>query len=174
MNAATKLPLDVGPIHFVGIGGIGMSGIAEVLLSHGYDVQGSDLKASAITKRLERLGARVFIGQTAENLEGAEVIVISSAIKPGNPELDAARLQGLPVVRAANSGVSTVIDRFGQMNTPLGLDDVAARAYTVRSGPPTLYARTGDTPLLFLLVVVSAILLIAKSRNAIAKDRSSV
>ncbi len=101
MNAVTKLPTDVGPIHFVGIGGIGMSGIAEVLLTHGYTVQGSDLKATKITDRLERLGARIFVGQRAENLEGAEVIVISSAIKPGNPELDGARARGLPVVRRA-------------------------------------------------------------------------
>ncbi|MFQ1699770.1 UDP-N-acetylmuramate--L-alanine ligase [Loktanella agnita] len=101
MNAATKLPLDVGPIHFVGIGGIGMSGIAEVLLDHGYRVQGSDLKSTKITARLASLGATVFEGQTAENLEGAAVIVISSAIKPGNPELDAARAMGLPVVRRA-------------------------------------------------------------------------
>ena len=102
MNAtATKLPLDVGAIHFVGIGGIGMSGIAEVLLNHGYTVQGSDLKGSKITERLARLGARVFEGQRAENLEDAEVVVISSAIKPGNPELDAARAKGLPVVRRA-------------------------------------------------------------------------
>ena len=101
MNAQTRLPHDIGPIHFVGIGGIGMSGIAEVLLSHGYRVQGSDLKASKITDRLERLGAKVFVGQRAENLQGAEVVVISSAIKPGNPELDAARLGGLPVVRRA-------------------------------------------------------------------------
>lgn len=101
MNAATKLPLELGPIHFVGIGGIGMSGIAEVLLNHGYSVQGSDLKASKITDRLESLGARIFVGQSAENLEGAEVIVISSAIKPGNPELDEARRRGLPVVRRA-------------------------------------------------------------------------
>ncbi len=100
-SAATKLPLDVGPIHFVGIGGIGMSGIAEVLLNHGYTVQGSDLKASKITARLERLGAKVFVGQAAENLTDAEVVVISSAIKSGNPELDAARAQGLPVVRRA-------------------------------------------------------------------------
>lgn len=78
-----------------------MSGIAEVLLSHGYTVQGSDLKNSDITKRLEEKGAKVFVGQKAENLEGAEVIVISSAIKPGNTELDAARAQGLPVVRRA-------------------------------------------------------------------------
>ncbi|KGB83438.1 MAG: UDP-N-acetylmuramate--L-alanine ligase [Confluentimicrobium sp.] len=101
MNAATKLPTDVGPIHFVGIGGIGMSGIAEVLLNLGYTVQGSDLKASKITDRLAGLGATIFVGQRAENLENAEVVVISSAIKPGNPELDAARRMGLPVVRRA-------------------------------------------------------------------------
>jgi len=102
MNAAaTKLPTQLGAIHFVGIGGIGMSGIAEVLLNHGYAVQGSDLKPSKITERLEALGARIFFGQAAENLENAEVVVISSAIKPGNPELDAARLKGLPVVRRA-------------------------------------------------------------------------
>jgi UDP-N-acetylmuramate--alanine ligase len=100
MNA-TKLPTEMGPIHFVGIGGIGMSGIAEVLLNHGYRVQGSDLKASPITERLETLGAEVFIGQRAGNLSSAEVVVISSAIKPGNPELDGARAQGLPVVRRA-------------------------------------------------------------------------
>ncbi len=101
MNAATKLPGDVGPIHFVGIGGIGMSGIAEVLLDHGYVVQGSDLKRTKITDRLERHGATIFEGQTAKNLDNAEVVVISSAIKPGNPELDEARARGLPVVRRA-------------------------------------------------------------------------
>ena len=101
MSAATKLPLDVGPIHFVGIGGIGMSGIAEVLLSHGYTVQGSDLKATKITDRLKSKGALVFEGQRAENLENAEVVVISSAIKPGNAEYDAARAMGLPIVRRA-------------------------------------------------------------------------
>ncbi|MCR9113625.1 MAG: UDP-N-acetylmuramate--L-alanine ligase, partial [Rhodobacteraceae bacterium] len=101
MNAATKLPGDVGPIHFVGIGGIGMSGIAEVLINHGYTVQGSDLKSTPITERLAAMGATVFVGQSAGNLENAEVVVISSAIKPGNPELDEARKQGLPVVRRA-------------------------------------------------------------------------
>ncbi len=101
MNAATKLPTEMGLIHFVGIGGIGMSGIAEVLLNHGYQVQGSDLKASKITVRLAKLGADIFIGQRAENLENVEVVVISSAIKPGNPELDEARRLGLPVVRRA-------------------------------------------------------------------------
>jgi UDP-N-acetylmuramate--alanine ligase len=98
---ATKLPTQLGPIHFTGIGGIGMSGIAEVLITLGYTVQGSDLKGSKITERLERLGARVFIGQAAENLAEAEVVVISSAIKPGNPELEEARRRGLPVVRRA-------------------------------------------------------------------------
>ena len=102
MNPATKLPQDVGPIHFVGIGGIGMSGIAEVLLNLGYQVQGSDLKASKITDRLAGLGAEIFVGQRAENLKNAAVIVVSTAIKPGNPELDEARAQGLPVVRRAD------------------------------------------------------------------------
>ncbi|MDD9977196.1 MAG: Mur ligase domain-containing protein, partial [Boseongicola sp.] len=99
--AATKLPTEMGPIHFVGIGGIGMSGIAEVLLRANYTVQGSDLKKSKITQRLEELGAKIFLGQNAQNLQEAEVIVISSAIKPGNPELDEARRLGLPVVRRA-------------------------------------------------------------------------
>jgi UDP-N-acetylmuramate--alanine ligase len=102
MNAATKLPVDIGAIHFVGIGGIGMSGIAEVLVNLGYTVQGSDLKASKITNRLADLGARIFEGQRAENLDGAEVVVVSTAIKPGNPELDEARKRGLPVVRRAD------------------------------------------------------------------------
>ncbi|MEE9389009.1 MAG: UDP-N-acetylmuramate--L-alanine ligase [Paracoccaceae bacterium] len=102
MNAAaTKLPTEMGIIHFVGIGGIGMSGIAEVLLNHGYSVQGSDLSATKITQRLQKLGAVVFQGQCAENLENAAVVVISSAIKPGNAELDGARARGLPVVRRA-------------------------------------------------------------------------
>ena len=101
MNAATKLPTQLGAIHFVGIGGIGMSGIAEVLINHGYTVQGSDLKASKITDRLADMGAKIFVGQKAENLTDAEVVVISSAIKPGNPELDTARARGLPVVRRA-------------------------------------------------------------------------
>ncbi len=101
MNAATKMPTDIGQIHFVGIGGIGMSGIAEVLLNHGYSVQGSDLKASKITDRLAELGATIFVGQHKENLRNAAVVVISSAIKDGNPELDAGRRLGLPIVRRA-------------------------------------------------------------------------
>ena len=87
------LPVSIGPIHFVGIGGIGMSGIAEVLLSMGYRVQGSDAKENDRTRSLAEQGAVIRIGQKAENLERAEVVVISSAIKPGNPELDDNKLQ---------------------------------------------------------------------------------
>jgi len=101
MSAATKLPRGLGPIHFVGIGGIGMSGIAEVLMTLGYRVQGSDTKASGITDRLAGLGATVFEGQRAENLGAAAVVVVSSAIRPGNPELEEARRRKLPVVRRA-------------------------------------------------------------------------
>ena len=101
MNAATKLPMELGPIHFVGIGGIGMSGIAEVLMTLGYRVQGSDAKASRITDRLVKLGAVFFEGQAAANIGEAAVVVISSAIKKGNPELEEARRRKLPVVRRA-------------------------------------------------------------------------
>jgi UDP-N-acetylmuramate--alanine ligase len=101
MNAATKLPLELGPIHFVGIGGIGMSGIAEVLMTLGYRVQGSDAKASKITDRLVKLGATFFEGQAEANIGEAAAVVISSAIKKGNPELEEARRRKLPVVRRA-------------------------------------------------------------------------
>src|SRR5271168_3276278 len=96
-----KLPLDIGPVHFVGIGGIGMSGIAEVLANLGYVVQGSDQADSANVKRLRDKGVKVVIGHAADNLDGARVVVVSSAIKPDNPELMAARAQRLPVVRRA-------------------------------------------------------------------------
>jgi UDP-N-acetylmuramate--alanine ligase len=101
MSIRRPVPFDTGPVHFVGIGGIGMSGIAEVMLNLGYKVQGSDAKASANTERLEKQGARIFIGHAAENVGEAGVVVISSAIKAGNPEVDAARARGAPVVRRA-------------------------------------------------------------------------
>jgi UDP-N-acetylmuramate--alanine ligase len=96
-----QLPSHLGPIHFVGIGGIGMSGIAEVLLNLGYDVQGSDASDNANVKRLRALGARVFVGHDAKNLGEAAVVVVSTAIKRDNPELAAARENRLPVVRRA-------------------------------------------------------------------------
>jgi UDP-N-acetylmuramate--alanine ligase len=96
-----KLPRDIGPVHFVGIGGIGMSGIAEVLSNLGYSVTGSDVADSANVKRLRDKGVKVVIGHKAENINGADVIVVSSAIKRDNPELITARAKRLPVVRRA-------------------------------------------------------------------------
>src|SRR5882757_2998027 len=88
-------------IHFVGIGGIGMSGIAEVLLNLGYKVSGSDLKNSSVTKRLAGLGAVIFEGHRAENVADAEVVVTSSAITAENPEADEARRLHIPVIPRA-------------------------------------------------------------------------
>jgi len=96
-----KLPRDIGPMHFVGIGGIGMSGIAEVLDNLGYSVTGSDVADSANVKRLRDKGVKVVIGHKAENINDADVVVVSSAIKRDNPELIAARAKRLPVVRRA-------------------------------------------------------------------------
>jgi UDP-N-acetylmuramate--alanine ligase len=88
-------------IHFVGIGGIGMSGIAEVLLNLGYKVSGSDVKTSAVTQRLASLGALIFEGHQEQNAVDAEVVVVSSAISPANPEVLQARRQHIPVIRRA-------------------------------------------------------------------------
>src|ERR1700680_3656824 len=96
-----KLPREIGPIHFVGIGGIGMSGIAEVLMNLGYTVQGSDASDSANVKRLRDKGARISVGHSANALVAAQVVVVSTAIKRDNPELTAARAKRLPVVRRA-------------------------------------------------------------------------
>ena len=96
-----KLPREIGPVHFVGIGGIGMSGIAEVLANLNYRVRGSDVADSANVQRLRDRGIEVAIGHAAENLDDAAVVVVSSAIKRDNPELVEARARGLPVVRRA-------------------------------------------------------------------------
>src|ERR1700740_2034371 len=88
-------------IHFVGIGGIGMSGIAEVLLTLGYKVSGSDLRDSSVTQRLASLGAIVFVGHRAENVTGSEVVVTSSAVTKDNPEVQAARAHHIPVIPRA-------------------------------------------------------------------------
>src|SRR5438128_810044 len=96
-----RLPREIGPIHFVGIGGIGMSGIAEVLCNLGYTVQGSDASESANVSRLRGKGIPITVGHKAENVAGADVLVVSTAIKRGNPELMAARAQRIPVVRRA-------------------------------------------------------------------------
>jgi UDP-N-acetylmuramate--alanine ligase len=95
------LPLDIGIIHFVGIGGIGMSGIAEVMHNLGYQVQGSDISANYNVKRLRDLGITVFEGHREENVAAAEVLVVSTAVKADNPEVKAARARLIPVVRRA-------------------------------------------------------------------------
>ncbi len=96
-----KMPESIGLVHFVGIGGIGMSGIAEVLHNLGYQVQGSDQSESANVQRLRQKGIEVFIGHAAENLGDAEVVVVSTAIRRTNPEVMAAREKSLPIVRRA-------------------------------------------------------------------------
>jgi UDP-N-acetylmuramate--alanine ligase len=95
------LPLSIGTLHFVGIGGIGMSGIAEVLHTLGYAVQGSDIAESANVRRLRAQGIPVSVGHDAANLRDAEVVVVSTAVKPDNPEVIAARQRLVPVVRRA-------------------------------------------------------------------------
>ncbi|MBA4225800.1 MAG: UDP-N-acetylmuramate--L-alanine ligase [Hyphomonas sp.] len=98
----TPTPFPVGPAHIVGIGGIGMSGIADVMLTMGYEVQGSDVSDSANVERLRARGVKVFIGHKAENVSGAGTVIISTAIRRDNPEVLAARAAGIPVVRRAN------------------------------------------------------------------------
>ncbi|GLQ06005.1 UDP-N-acetylmuramate--L-alanine ligase [Sneathiella chinensis] len=95
------LPLDIGIVHFVGIGGIGMSGIAEVMHNLGYEVQGSDLSENANVERLRNLGITVHVGHRAENLGDCRVVVVSSAVKDDNPEVKEARSNLIPVVRRA-------------------------------------------------------------------------
>jgi len=95
------LPLSIGTIHFVGIGGIGMSGIAEILHNLGYSIQGSDIAESANVLRLRNLGIDISIGHDGANLKKSEVIVISSAVKSDNPEVVEARARLLPVVPRA-------------------------------------------------------------------------
>ncbi|MDY6321367.1 MAG: UDP-N-acetylmuramate--L-alanine ligase [Succinivibrio sp.] len=110
---AVPLMHKIRRIHFVGIGGAGMCGIAEVLRNEGYAVSGSDIAASANTKRLEALGCDIRIGHRAENVEGASVVVVSSAIHEGNPEVEAARAMHVPVVRRAEMLGELMRYRYG-------------------------------------------------------------
>ncbi len=100
-------------IHFIGVGGSGMSGIAEVLLTMGYQVSGSDLKIGEVTERLVRLGGRVFPGHHGSNVDGAQVVVYSSAVKPDNPELVAARAAGIPVIGRAEMLAELMRMKYG-------------------------------------------------------------
>jgi UDP-N-acetylmuramate--alanine ligase len=96
-----RFPIDAGVVHFVGIGGIGMSGIADILVNLGYQVSGSDLRENAMTARLSRKGVRIMIGHQESNVQGASVVVVSSAISKDNPEVLEARRLHIPVVKRA-------------------------------------------------------------------------
>src|SRR5690606_38959824 len=100
-------------VHFVGIGGAGMAGIAEVLLSLGYAVQGSDLKRGTVTERLERLGAKVWQGHRDEQVESADVVVVSSAVDADNPEIVSAQRRRIPVVPRAEMLGELMRFRYG-------------------------------------------------------------
>ncbi|MDH3931490.1 MAG: Mur ligase domain-containing protein, partial [Chromatiales bacterium] len=100
-------------IHLVGIGGVGMGGIAEVLINLGYLVQGSDLRSNSVTRRLAGLGAKISLGHDPKNLEGADVVVVSSAVNRENPEVSAALEARLPVVKRAEMLAELMRFRFG-------------------------------------------------------------
>lgn len=110
MNAPMR---RVQRVHMLGIGGSGMAGIAEVLINLGYQVSGTDLKPSAATRRLEQLGAKIYIGHRQSNAEGADVVVVSTAVKEGNPELEYARANRVPVVRRAEMLAELMRFRYG-------------------------------------------------------------
>ena len=98
----SNIPQNVGKFHFIGIGGIGMSGIAEILIQSGYLVQGSDLKPSENTKRLEKKGIKVFIGHKRKNIDTVKAVVFSSAIKKDNPEIRESKKNKIPLIRRAD------------------------------------------------------------------------
>ncbi|MBI4042378.1 MAG: UDP-N-acetylmuramate--L-alanine ligase [Deltaproteobacteria bacterium] len=113
MKPPNPLFRTVKQIHFIGIGGIGMSGIAELLLNLGYQVSGSDLKSSSVTEHLAVSGAKIAAGHAAENLAGADVVVYSSAVLPDNPEMIAARAQNIPVIRRAEMLAELMRMKYG-------------------------------------------------------------
>ena len=139
------LPLDIGTLHFIGIGGIGMSGIAEILHNLGYKVQGSDVADGANVRRLQELGMKISIGHRAENLGDARVIVISSAVKADNPEVQAARerfdvtieevakkvvkpLKGLKVVPYYGCLLTRPYSSFDDQHNPTSMDKILKAA----------------------------------------------
>lgn len=130
-----QLPKEIGPLHFVGIGGIGMSAIAEVCAALGYRVQGSDMSANANVERLAAQGARVFQGHDGAHVEGAGVLVVSSAIKPDNPELVAARAAGIPIVQRAE-----MLAELMRLKSPIAVAGTHGKTTTTSLIATVLYA----------------------------------
>ena len=125
-------------IHFVGVGGSGMSGIAEVLRNLGYEVSGSDLTTSAVTQRLASLGARIYPSHAGEHIRGADAVVVSSAVAASNPEVTAARAARIPVVPRAlmlaeqfRYGIGHGPDRWAAVGAMIGL-----QAYLLAAAAP--------------------------------------
>src|SRR6202051_5289637 len=138
------MPLNIGTIHFVGIGGIGMSGIAEVLHNLGYSVQGSDSADGPNVRRLRESGIPVAVGHNAANLGESGVIVVSTAVKPDNPEVQAARARMLPVVRRAEMLAELMRLRWaiaagGSHGKTTTTSLIAAVLETARLDPPVLH-----------------------------------
>jgi len=150
-------------IHFIGIGGAGMSGIAEVLLNEGYQITGSDIAANAVTERLESIGASVFIGHQASNIDQASVVVVSTAINEQNPEIQAAREKRIPIVRraemlaelmrfrhgiavAGTHGKTTTTALVTQINSEAGMDPTFVNGGLVKSAGTN--ARLGSSRVL--------------------------
>ncbi|NNG26473.1 MAG: UDP-N-acetylmuramate--L-alanine ligase, partial [Ignavibacteriaceae bacterium] len=104
---------NIKKIHFVGIGGIGMSGIAEILLNRGFEISGSDVASSEVTKRLSDLGIKVYQGHSAENLKDADVLVYSSAVTTDNPEVVAAVEKNIPIIKRAEMLAETMRMKYG-------------------------------------------------------------
>ena len=161
MNGLTRIPFELGIIHFIGIAGIGMSGIAEVMLNMGYSVQGSDIVSSKITRRLKKAGIHIFLGHSSQNLNNVEVVVVSSAIKQNNEELVAARQLGIPIVKraemlaelmrlklnvaiAGTHGKTTTTSLVSTVFDKAGLDPTVINGGIIRAYNSNIRIGTGD------------------------------
>ena len=153
------VPTSIGTIHFIGIGGIGMSGIAEVMHNLGYDVQGSDIAEGYVVEGLRAKGIRVTIGHAAENIGDAAVIVTSTAVKRGNPEVEAALERRIPIVRRAEMlALILAIICFGLLaifGAKLAYDEYRFEVLSNGLGNPQ-WLYTGWLPLVSLLVIARA------------------
>jgi UDP-N-acetylmuramate--alanine ligase len=145
-----QIPRDAGTFHIIGIGGIGMSAIAEILMAKGFAVQGSDQKDSANVRRLRAKGVRVFIGHDAVNLVGARNIVISTAVKRGNPELEAARQKGLPVIRRAE-----MLAELMRLYSTVSVTGTHGKT-TITSFVATIFEKAGTDPTVITGGIINA------------------